>query len=178
MYTVHSEYFLEEKKGKCSRQFHKIPVIFALCTLSNPLWPSDAIWRHRSGSSLAQVMACSLATTSHYLNQRWLITKVFCGFYPRAISQKMLMNLIRNMCSEITLLNFLPHPPGELTLLWWNLGREKSNGGLVHGANLWWRHQMETFSALLSVCVGNSPVAGELPTQRPVTQSFDVFSSE
>ena len=38
----------------------------------------------------------------------------------------------------------------------------------------WWRHQMETFSALLATCAGNSPVPGEFPTQRPVTQSFDV----
>ena len=34
---------------------------------------------------------------------------------------------------------------------------------------------METFSALLAICVGNSPVPGEFPTQRPVTRSFDVF---
>ena len=39
----------------------------------------------------------------------------------------------------------------------------------------WWRHQMETFSALLAICAGNSPVAGEFPAQRPVTRSFDVF---
>ena len=39
----------------------------------------------------------------------------------------------------------------------------------------WWRHQMETFSALLAICAGNSSVPGEFPTQRPVTQSFDVF---
>ena len=39
----------------------------------------------------------------------------------------------------------------------------------------WWRHQMETFSALLAVCAGNSPVHCELPTQRPVTRSFDVY---
>ena len=25
---------------------------------------------------------------------------------------------------------------------------------------IWWRHQMETFSALLAICVGNSPVTG------------------
>ena len=41
--------------------------------------------------------------------------------------------------------------------------------------SLWWRHQMETFSALLALCAGNSPVSGEFPAQRPVTQSFDVF---
>ena len=39
----------------------------------NSLRPSDTIRRHRSGSTLAQVMACCLTTTSHYLNQCWLI---------------------------------------------------------------------------------------------------------
>ena len=39
----------------------------------------------------------------------------------------------------------------------------------------WWRHQMETFPALLAIYAGNSLVAGEFPTQRPVTRSFDVF---
>ena len=38
----------------------------------------------------------------------------------------------------------------------------------------WWR-QMGTFSTLLALCVGNSPVTGEFPAQRPVTRSFDVF---
>ena len=33
---------------------------------------SDAIWRQRSGSILAKVMAC-LRAPSHYLNQCWLI---------------------------------------------------------------------------------------------------------
>ena len=39
----------------------------------------------------------------------------------------------------------------------------------------WWRHQMGTFSTLLDLCEENSPVTGEFSTQRPVTQSFDVF---
>ena len=34
---------------------------------------------------------------------------------------------------------------------------------------------METFSALLAICAGNSPVPGEFPAQRPVTRSFHVF---
>ena len=42
-------------------------------------------------------------------------------------------------------------------------------------SNTRWRHQMETFSALLALCAGNSPVTGEFPTQRPVTRSFDAF---
>ena len=39
----------------------------------------------------------------------------------------------------------------------------------------WWRHQMETFSAFLAICAGNSPVTREFPAQRPVTRNFDVF---
>ena len=40
----------------------------------------------------------------------------------------------------------------------------------------WWRHQIETFSALLALCAGNSSVTSEFPSQRPVTRSFDVCS--
>ena len=34
---------------------------------------------------------------------------------------------------------------------------------------------METFSALLALWPGNSPVTGEFPLQRPLTRRFDVF---
>ena len=34
---------------------------------------------------------------------------------------------------------------------------------------------IETIPALLALCAGNSPVTSEFPSQRPVTQSFDVF---
>ena len=51
--------------------------------------------------------------------------------------------------------------------------------GIIHGhwgnRPTWWRHQMETFSALLAVCAGNAPVPGAFPVQMPVTRSFDVF---
>ena len=40
---------------------------------------------------------------------------------------------------------------------------------------IWWRHEMKTFFALLTICAGNLPVTGEFPAQRPVTRSFDVF---
>ena len=39
----------------------------------------------------------------------------------------------------------------------------------------WWRHQLETFSALLALCEENPSVTGGFPSQRPVTRSFDVF---
>ena len=39
----------------------------------NSLGLSDAIWRQKSGSTLAHVMACCLTAPSHNLNQCWLI---------------------------------------------------------------------------------------------------------
>ena len=50
----------------------------------------------------------------------------------------------------------------DILLLWITIGS-------------WWRHQMETFSPLLSICAGNSPASGEFPAQTPVTRSFEVF---
>ena len=44
----------------------------------------------------------------------------------------------------------------------------------VQDAISWW-HPMEIFSALLALCMGNSPVTVEFPDQRPVMQSFDMF---
>ena len=56
--------------GKIYRISHVIIInrLSSNCTF-NSLWPNDAIWRQRSGSTLAQVMACCLTATSHYLNQ-------------------------------------------------------------------------------------------------------------
>ena len=34
---------------------------------------------------------------------------------------------------------------------------------------------METFSELLAIYAGNSPITSEFPAQRPVTRSFDIF---
>ena len=39
----------------------------------------------------------------------------------------------------------------------------------------WWRHQMETFSVLMALFAGNSPVTDEFPSQRSVTWIFVVF---
>ena len=47
------------------------------------LWPSDSIWWHRSGSPLAQVMACCLTSPSHYLNQYWLPIREVLWHSPR-----------------------------------------------------------------------------------------------
>ena len=49
----------------------------------------------------------------------------------------------------------------------------QGTGGSSHKA--WWRNQMKTFSALMALRAGNSPVTGEFPAQNPVTRSLDFF---
>ena len=62
---------------------------------------------------------------------------------------------------------------------YWHSVQRKHQLGILSAQEIrdvaWWRHQMETFSALLAICAGNSPVHGEFPAQRPVTWSFDIY---
>ena len=52
--------------------------IYQWCSFCYSLWPNDTIWWQRSGSTLAQVMACFLMAPSHFLNQCWFtISKVY-----------------------------------------------------------------------------------------------------
>ena len=44
------------------------------------------------------------------------------------------------------------------------------------GSSAWWRHQMETFSALLAICAGNSPVPGEFPAHKGQWRGALMFS--
>ena len=84
----------------------------------NSLWPSDTIWRQRSGSTLAQVMACCLMAASHYQNQCWLFIFKSSDIHIMAISQEMpqtsiTKNPFENYISKI-LLKF--HRGNELNL--------------------------------------------------------------
>ena len=53
----------------------------------------------------------------------------------------------------------------ELGSLKWQNARTPSSKwtGLCKFSSSWWRHHMETFSALLALCAGNSPVTREFP---------------
>ena len=46
------------------------------------LWPFDAIWRHRTWSTLVKVMACCLTAPSHYLYKCCLIiSRALCYLF-------------------------------------------------------------------------------------------------
>ena len=48
----------------------------------NSLWPSDAIYWQRYGSTFNQVLAYCLMAASHHLNQCWLIISGVCWHSP------------------------------------------------------------------------------------------------
>ena len=58
MLTYHQGSPLALTLRKCYRKWVRYPLL--QCNVLNSLWPSDAIWCHRTWSTLAQVMACSL----------------------------------------------------------------------------------------------------------------------
>ena len=65
-------------------------------------------------------------------------------------------------------------PMQTITYLEWNECSKSILASWYSHKMSWWRQQMETFSALLAICAGNSPVPSEFLTQRPVTRSFGV----
>ena len=60
--------------------FTQMVVLITTCSsihiLVNSWLPSETIWWHRSGSTLAQVMVCCLKAPSHCLNLCWLVRNV------------------------------------------------------------------------------------------------------
>ena len=73
----------------------------------NSLWPSDAMWRHRSASTLAQVMACCLITPSHYLTHYLDVSSVRSrDIHLGAISQEMHQPSTTKISLKITNLEF------------------------------------------------------------------------
>ena len=63
----------------------------------------------------------------------------------------------------------------------WHCQRQHSyimKSSISFDDQLWWRHQVETFAALLAFCERNPPVTGGFPSQRPMTRTFDVFFSD
>ena len=114
------------------------------------------------------------------MNNIRIIYILGCGYWARSNAIQPFANhpyewwalKLKRMVSDV---GFIPLASVDRCSLWWSHWQRPSRI-LADSTNYsWWRHQMETFSALLAICVGNSPVTGEFPTQRPVTRSFDGF---
>ena len=63
---THYQYFFLTRNHytKCQTRSSNISQNFSTWS-GTPLWPSDAIWWHRSGSTLVQLMACCLMAPNH-----------------------------------------------------------------------------------------------------------------
>ena len=78
----------------------------------NWLWTSDVILWHRSGSTLAQIMACCWMAPNHYLNQCWLINSEFFYIPFGPITQQIQMISISEVRLKISFFKILPHFSG------------------------------------------------------------------
>ena len=88
-------------------------VLFKIQKFSfNSLWLSDTIWRHKSGSTLAQVMACCLTAPSHYLNQCWLIISKVQWHSSECNFTKIPQPSVTEISWKITYLKFHSNFPG------------------------------------------------------------------
>ena len=138
----------------------------------NSSWPSDAIWRHRSGSTFTQSMACCLTAPSHYLNQYWLITSEVMWHSPGTISQEMLQISTLNMslkinsiysyafdCLLMSVASYLViiircHPSSPIdgwVVSWWANHNERCTPSLKCIDNLSWYFMVASFFKLLLI---------------------------
>ena len=90
----------------------------------------------------------------------------------QAITKPMLTQYIAHMCRQASMCygniafddawaTDVTKPSMHTILASWNI-------------TTWWCHHMEALSTQLALCVGNPPVTGGFPSQRPVMWTFDV----
>ena len=103
-------------RGICIHSFYTY-----LLGLHNSLGPSDAIWRQRSGSTLAEVMACCLTAPSHYLNQCWFIISTVEWHSSKAkfTRDKLAINHWNYLENQVPKISF-KFPRGQWVNLEWN----------------------------------------------------------
>ena len=92
-FNLKTKLIFQENAFKIKKVTCKMPAILFFPQCVNSLWrTSDVIFRHKCGSTLAQIMACCQETPSHYLNQCWLIISEVQwqlpeGNFTRAVNQ-------------------------------------------------------------------------------------------
>ena len=139
----------------------------------NSLWPSDAIWWHRSESTLPQLMACCLTAPSNYLNKCWLIiAKVLWHSFDNRFSTYAQPS-ITEIRFEIGYLKFYSDLPGanELNHIqqdsyqswWWQSGIRICQSILTRGQ--FWPLGIVVACVCLSMCpcVPSHPFQVDLP---------------
>ena len=177
-------------KDSCRK--HWITDIFSYDEMSlnvnNSLRPSDAYMRQLTNHHRFRWWLVAWTAPSQYLNQNWNIinwnfrNKPQWNFNRNSnifIQENAFENIVCEMASICLGLNVLTEMIFMTKQHFMTCGYHYTSTfdslRALETEWSWWRQQMETLSALLAFCAGNLPVTGELPSQMPVTQSFDVF---
>ena len=137
-------------------------------------------WRRPGDKPLSEPMMVSLLTHICVTRPQWVKHSIFGVNHRSDPSQKShnasgkypsMHHFVTELCT------FVHISVTKWCIVWYGAGAlwDSSNRFIVTPFFPWRRHQMKTSSTLLAICVGNSPGTGECPTQRPVTQNFDVF---
>ena len=155
-----------------------------LCNQSWGWWnetPSRPLWRHRNDIPCAvpYMMVCFVGDWCANrecinINQLWLLHSLAIMFLVYQTNQ-LSTNKDTDYHTTVPNYSLVYLQRGQLSPITSLLADEVFVASSKYGRSTWWRHQMQTFSALLALCAGNLPVTGEFPAQSPVTRSFDVF---
>ena len=136
--------------AKLESNLHENDIIWALWRFKSPkLWDSS--------QRAASTESVSVSWGHHTREIHMYSTTRLQGFLTATWTQTFDLDNTSHLHGQLST-KYKPISPNEYEL-----------------SDTWWRHQMETFSAVLAICAGNSPVTGEFLSQRPVTQSSDIF---
>ena len=80
------------------------------------MWPSDTIWAHSSGSTMAYLIASCLTSTNYYLKQCWFIISDVLWHSPKSDTISVCI-----MSLKIILIESLPYDSGPIRKKdkWW-----------------------------------------------------------
>ena len=118
---------------------------------------------------------CFEAATIHQRTETNFVVVVFCNKITLCCMWLWVQNaIISTIYRDLVSSHYFIFSPKLAYRLWGQIYQNDKELMLVVEVFSWWRHQMETFSASLALCAGNSPVSGEFPTQRSVMRSFGI----
>ena len=153
-------------KGQISQEILKISiptVMYALCVVYNPSNP------HLALGPVCTLVADYACCAPIYMHEHWTVLNTD--------RNSNIVTLLFRTCTgscyaKIWRIKTILHPPFPSSTS--QPGCALSYYSDLTMSQSWWRHQMETFFALLALCEGNSPVNGGFSSQSPVTRSFDI----
>ena len=122
----------------------------ALCTMTRISW---TLW-------MCCVLACNLQLMHCYGAINWHLMGVQASAHNPTVISKACHNNSKDMKLRTTVLSWEESTSHKLIM--------HTKEGLILRKSFsfpWWRHQMETFSALLVHCAGNSPVPVNSPNK-------------